>query len=105
MNKILKSRTYHLFFKKEDRLLSCDSYELDNRLVILKSLPDKMQDKDYAMEYYIEGWPKDANEKIGFLYSNSLIPSTKDYHFLNEKKHKFYIDSLNECLVQLKKKY
>ena len=71
MNKILKSRTYHLFFKEEDGLLSWDSYEIDKCWVNLRSLPDKMQDEDYAIEYYTEGWPKDANEKIGFLYLNS----------------------------------
>ena len=62
-------------------------------------------DKHYAIGYYTEGWPKDANEKISFLYSNLSIPSTKDCFFLNEKIYKFCNNSLNECLVQLKKKY
>ena len=84
MNKILKSRNYHLVFKKVDRLLSWDSYEIDNRWVNLKSLHVKMKDEDYAVEYHTEGWPKDSNVKIGFLYPNSLIPSTKD-RFLNVK--------------------
>ena len=44
-----------------------------------------MKDEDYAVEYYTEGWPKDYNEKICFLYPNSFIPSTKDSFFSNEK--------------------
>ena len=55
----------------------------------LKSLADKIKDKDYAVKYYTEGWSKDSNENIGFLYPNSLIPSTKD---------------INESLVQILKK-
>ena len=74
-----------MFCKKEDRLLSWDSYEIDKRWVNLKSLLDKMQDKDYAMEHYTERWPKDSNENIGFLHSNSLIPSTKDCYLSSKK--------------------
>ena len=85
--------------------MSCDSYEIDKGWVNIKSLPDKMQDKDYAIGYYTEGWPKDAYEKIGFLYSNSLITSTKDCYFSNEKKYEYCINSLNEYLIQLKEKY
>ena len=42
---------------------------------------------------------------ISFLYSNSLIPSTKDSSFSNEKKYEYCVNSLNECWVQLKKKF
>ena len=45
-----------------------------------------MQNEDYGVDYYTEGWPKDSNEKIDFLHPNSLIPSTKKDYFLNEKK-------------------
>ena len=85
MNKILKSRNYHLFFKKEDQLLSCDSYEIDKRWVNLSSLPDKMKDEDYTVKNYTEVWSKDSNEKIGFLYQNLLISSTKERFFSNGK--------------------
>ena len=44
-----------------------------------------MQDEDYAVNYYTEEWPKDSNKRIGFLYPNSLIQSTKDCYFLYEK--------------------
>ena len=44
-----------------------------------------MQDEDYTIRYYAEGWPKDANEKIGFLYPNTLISLTKDCYLSNEK--------------------
>ena len=69
----------------------------------LKSFPNKIKDEDYAVEHYTEGWPRNSNEKIGFLYPNSLIPSTKDSLFSNEKKYKYNINSFNVCLVQIKK--
>ena len=49
MNKILNSIYYHLFFEKEDKLLSWDSYGIDNLWVNLKSLPDKMKNEGYAV--------------------------------------------------------
>ena len=61
----------------------------------LKSHSDKMKDEDFTVEYHTERWPKDSNKKIGFFYSNSLIPSTKDNFFSNEKKYKYCINSLN----------
>ena len=74
-----------MFLTKEDQLLSWDSYEIDNRWVNLKSLPDKIKDKDYAIKYYTEGLPKDCNEKIGYLYTHSLFQSTKDSASLMRK--------------------
>ena len=102
MNKILKSKNHHLFFKKEDLLLSWDSYEIDSCWVNLKYY--KIKDEDCAAEYYTEGRPKDCNEKISFLDPYSLIPSTKDSFFSNEKKYEYCTNSLHECLVQIKKR-
>ena len=81
-----------MFFKKKDQLLSWDSNEIDTCWVDLKSLPDKMKDEDYAIEYYTEGWPKYSDEIIGFWYPNSLMPSTKDTYFSNEKKYEYCIN-------------
>ena len=41
LNKMLKSRNFYLFFKKGDRLLSWDSYEVDNCWVNIKYLHAK----------------------------------------------------------------
>ena len=82
---MLKSRNYRLFLKEEDRLVSGDSYEVDDRWLNIKSLPDKMQDEDYNIDYYTQEWSKNSKEKISFLHSNLLIPSTKDCYFPNEK--------------------
>ena len=48
-----------------------------------------MKDGDFAVDYFTEGWPKDSKDKISFLYSDSLIPSTKNYYFFRWKKYEY----------------
>ena len=93
MNKILKSRNFHLCFKEEDRIFFWDSYRVDNYWVNIKYVANKMQDEDYVVDHFTEGWPKDSKEKISFIFSNSIIPSTKDYYFFNEKKYEYCVNS------------
>ena len=61
----------------------------------IKSLSDKMDDKNFAVNNCTEGWPKDSKETIGYLYSHSLIPLTKDCYF-SKKKYEYCVNLLNE---------
>ena len=56
------------------------------------------------MQYFTEGWNRNKflEDKFHNVYCHWSCPTVKDNYFITETKAKHYLNSLNECLLQLK---
>ena len=59
------------------------------------------------MQYFTEGWNRNkfSEDKFHDVYYHGLCSAVKDNYFTTEAKTKYCLDSLNECLLQLKDCY
>ena len=64
----------------------------------------KFKDEHETIQYFTKGWNsnKFSEDKFYDVYVHVLCSSVKDDYFTTEAKAKYCLNSLNECLLQLK---